>query len=63
MTLLGFGDVFVNASSCGKECITTFRKFSNASTSDEYALSLYTINPLGSSEIIEFPTAIRELLV
>ncbi len=57
MTLLGFDDAVVNDSNCGQVCTTTFRGFDNTSAAfDEYTLSLYAVNSIGTSAAINYPT-------
>ncbi len=61
VTLLGKGNaVLVKDSSCGQVCTTTFRGFANTSVPDGYTLSLHAVNPVGSSEAINYPTTISK---
>ncbi len=59
VTLLGSSVVAVNHTSCGEVCITRFQNFSNAF--EEYRVSLYAVNAIGSSELVEYPNSIGTL--
>ncbi len=59
VTLLGCSVVVVNHTSCGEVCITTFQNFSDAS--EEYRVSLFAVNAIGTSEVVEYPTNISML--
>ncbi len=60
VTLLGFGNAVVNDSSCGQVCTTTFRDFANTSVPEVYTLSLYAVNPVGSSEAFNYQNTISK---
>ncbi len=59
VTLLGSSVVAVNHTSCGQVCIVIFQNFSN--DSEEYRVSLYAVNAIGTSEVVEYPTSIGTL--
>ncbi len=59
VTLLGSSVVAVNQTSCGEVCNTRFQNFSD--DSEEYRVSLYAVNAIGTSEVVEYPTTIGTL--
>ncbi len=61
VSLLGSGVVAVNHTSCGEACIVNFQNFSGAS--EEYRVSLFAVNDIGESKVIEYPTSISALNV
>lgn len=56
VTLLGSGVVTVNHTSCGEVCIVNFQNFSDAT--EVYRVSLFAVNAIGASELVEYPAII-----
>ena len=61
VALLGSSVVAVNHTSCGQVCIVSFQNFSDAT--EEYRVSLYAVNAIGTSEVVEYPTIISMLCI
>ena len=55
IALLGSSVVAVNDTSCGEVCVTNFQ---NLSTLEEYRVSLYAVNAVGTSAVMDYPTTI-----